>query len=362
MQFNMGGGGSSGSSGGCSLVGILIGLLLIPAGFYMAYYGEMKLVNHGEVFESVVMMTPEKAATVDGDVVKFKGMPVAEPIEVDYYDKPVIYFDKRLEEYEREEDADGDVSYTWKTQRSTSKFVPFTIDQIRVQPGDAKVVGAREVFRGISSHSSATGGFDASVVDTHTPEVGDRRLTLEIIDTGQELIVFGRKKGDTVAGGSTFVVSALDELSTAAELKAEYRLFYWLLKGGAVLAITIGILLFLGPLTTIFGYVPLLGRSLNSAIGAAAFAFAIIAVLMVTVFLKLLWVLIALLVLGLIVAVIMAVRSPEQPPPKAAEAEAPPQPPAGPAEKDTVESAEDIETPSIPRPLEGDDGSDEGGE
>ncbi|MFO7945836.1 MAG: TMEM43 family protein [Armatimonadota bacterium] len=367
MNINVGSSGSR--SGGCSIFGILIGLLLIPAGFYMVYYGEVQLINHGDEFEAVEMMTLEDATAADDTTVKFRGMPQGEHLDVDYYDKPVLYFKWVREMYERDEDSDGDVTYDWETQESKYKIAPFSIGSIDVRAGSAKIVGAQKVFEGIRPNSSRSDAFDPTLTGRHSPSVGDQRLTVEVIDIGKELIVFGHKAGSVIEqgggeAGKTFVVSALGDEGTADFLQSEYRLYYWMLKGGAVLAIAIGILMVLGPLTTLFGYIPMVGQGLNAVIGAFAFGFALISVLLITLFLKLFWLLVALVVVGILIAVVLAVRSPRQPPESAAAATAPPKPPARPSSTSATETTEsqedssDPEGPSIARPVSDDDRSD----
>ncbi len=368
MNINVGSSGSR--SGGCSIFGILIGLLLIPAGFYMVYYGEVQLINHGDEFEAVEMMSLEDATAADDTTVKFRGMPESEHLDVDYYDKPVLYFKWVREMYERDEDSDGNVTYDWETEESKYKIAPFSIGSIDIRAGSAKIVGAQKVFEGIRPNSSRSDTFDPTLTDRHDPSVGDQRLTVEVIDIGKELIVFGHKAGSTVErgggeAGKTFVVSALDDGATGEFLQSEYRLYYWMLKGGAVLAIGIGILMVLGPLTTLFGYIPMVGQGLNAVVGAFAFGFAIVSVLLMTLFLKLFWVLVALLVLGLFVVVVLGVRSPRQPPERAAAPTVPQKPPARPSATSATETtaseegSSDPEGPSIAQPVSDDDETDD---
>jgi len=74
---------------GCSLFTGLFGLLLVPLGFFLVYYGETRLVNHGKVVERVPMMTVEQAQAVGTGTVKFRGKPEGEFLKVPRYDRPV---------------------------------------------------------------------------------------------------------------------------------------------------------------------------------------------------------------------------------------------------------------------------------
>lgn len=311
MKLNVasGGGAAGKKGGGCSLFGILLGLFMVPLGFYLVWYGEINLVNHGKVFDGVEMMSTQEAKSAeDGSQLKFKGTPEVEPIEADYYEKRVVYFSRRVEEYEREEDSDGDVTYSWNTKERYSEFVPLDMDGIRVEANSAKAMGARTVFVGVRPHNSTSDTYDPTLADSK-PAVGDRRLTVQVIDTGQELVVFGDKSGERVAGGITFVVSALTEQGTSEQLHTEYKMWYWILKGLAIFSIGTGILMIFGPLLKLVGYIPFIGERINAAFSAVVYTFATIAVLVTTLLIKLLWPMLILAALGIIVGVVIAIKS-----------------------------------------------------
>ncbi len=338
MDFNLGSAGNlvSGAasgggakSAGCSIGGIFFGLLLVPLGFYLVYHGEVKLINHGKVFEAVEMTSADAVAATEGEAVKFKGAPEAAFLTVEHYDRPVIYFSRSLEKYVEETDEDGEVERDWETQDSRSQFADFTIGEIKVEAGKAKAVGAEQVFQGIKPVNSWRNRFDESIADSRSPQVGDERLTVRVIDATKELIVFGDMKSGTVGGGSTFVISALGDQATTDQLKTEYTMFYWLMKVGAVFCIGGGIIAIFGPLLTLVGYIPFIGSRMTGAFGCAAFAVGLVSVLLVTIFIKLFWVLIVLLVVGLAVGIAIAVKSPRQAPGHAPAA-APPKPIAAP--------------------------------
>ncbi len=329
MRFNFGSGSgitAGPKSSGCSVFGILFGLVLVPLGFYLVYHGEIRLINHGEVFEGVTMMTVDAAKAATEGAVKFKGTPKCEPVTVEHYDKPVIHFSTTLEEYEREEDSDGDVDYDWNTKDSKSQFAPFSIGDIQVAPDKAKVVGAVTVFKGIKPVNSYRNFFDPKIVDSRTPQVGDQRLTVNVIDVGKELIVFGDIASGAVGGGSTFVVSALSEQATTDALKTEYKIWYWVTKVGAVFCIGFGILAIFGPLLSLVGWIPFIGNRISGAFGCVAFLFALVSVVLITVLIKLFWVMLILAAVGITVGMIIAVKSPRTAPVKAGAAPAAPAP------------------------------------
>lgn len=364
MQLNLGSarniGPARATGGGCSIGGIFFGLLLVPLGFYLVYHGEVKLINHGKVFERVQMMTTADARAADQAQVKFRGTPKGTWLKVDYYDKPVVYFDRRVEQYEQDEDSDGNVTYDWEsTSESTSKWADFSIDDIKVSPANAKAVGSKEVFVGIKPKNSWRDKYDASIVAGHQPQVGDMRLTVSVIEPGQDLIVFGDMKSGSVSSGTTFVVSALDDGATTQQLKTEYKIFYWLIKLGAVFAIGMGILSIFGPLLTLVGYIPFIGTRMTGAFGVLAFGFAIAAVIVVTLLIKLFWVIVVLAVVGIAVGVLVAIKSPRTPPSAAPALQAatpsqPPQPASipQPAQTPTPTGVPQPVAPAAPAPAD----------
>ena len=344
MDFNLGSAGNlvsgaakgAGAKGsGCSIGGIFFGLLLVPLGFYLIYHGEVRLINHGKVFGAVEMMSTDVALATEGEPVKFKGAPEAQFLTVEHYDAPVAYFSRRLEKYVEEKNEDGEAERDWETENTTSKFADFTIGKIKVEASKAKAVGAELVFEGIKPVNSWRDTFDPSIVDSRSPQIGDEKLTVRVIDATKELIVFGDMQNGTVGGGTTFVISALGDQATTSQLKTEFTMFYWMMKVGAVFCIGGGIMAIFGPLLSLVGYIPFIGSRMTGAFGCAAFAVGLVSVLLVTIFIKMFWVLVVLLVVGLAVGISIAVKSPRKasghaPPAAVGPAAAPPTPTVAP--------------------------------
>lgn len=311
FNFNIGSGsgastrGCAGCSSGCGAIfGLIFGLLLVPAGLYMVYYGEAKLVNHGVVFARTSMLPVEAAAKVKEGLVKFKGQPKGEFLRVPRYDKPVIYWDTDVEEYQEKRDSDGDVTRSWESVGGETKWAPFAIGPMKVNPEKAKPIGQKMVFKGVKKRYSAT--FDPSVSDS-SPSIGDRRLELRVIDAASPLIVLGDPDGQSCCGGSTFVVSALDEAGTEKALRTEYKIFYWMLKIGAGLAIWLGLIAIFAPLTSLLGGMPLVGGSLGAAFAFGAFVFSALMVAIATFALKFFWIVAILAAVALVVVVVLGI-------------------------------------------------------
>jgi hypothetical protein len=316
---------------GCgSIFGLFFGIILIPLSFGLVYYGEARLVNHGVVFARTVMMSPEQAAATPGQLVKFKGQPEGEFARAERFDKLVIYWSKRVEEYESHRDSDGDVEYQWSTKDSEHTWANFSIGGITILPGKANPVGEQTVFAGVRRPGEKD--FDPEQSD-RSPQVGDQRLTIQVIATGPELIVLGEMGDKAVGGGSSFVLSSLGEAETEQALRLEYQLAYWLIKAGAVLALWFGILCFFGPLMAIVGWIPWLGSRISGALAFGALFVSLIVVGVATVAVKFFWVIVVLVILAIAVFTWRGIKSPRERPPRGA-AVLPqvvlPPPPAGP--------------------------------
>jgi len=294
FSFTPGGGISPGrvAGGGCgSIFGMFFGVFLIPLSFFLVYYGEAKLVNHGVVFARTAMVGAEAAAAATGDqLVKFKGEPEGDFIHAERFSKPVVYWHRSLEQYESKRDSDGKVEYSWESKESSSKWASFSIGGIKVVPDRANAVGEKEIFQGVRRPSDRAFSKDRA---DQTPQVGDQRLTIQVIEAGPPLIVMGQVANKTVSGGSTFVVSALDEAGTEAALRLEYKIMYWVLKGGAVVAMWVGILAFFGPLMSLVGWIPFLGQRISGALAFGALFVSLGVVALVTVAVKFFWVIVA---------------------------------------------------------------------
>jgi hypothetical protein len=164
-----------------------------------------------------------------------------------------------------------------------------------------------------------------------TPQVGDQRLTIGVIDAGPDLIVLGQVVNKACSGGSSFVVSCLDEAGTEAALRLEYKVMYWVLKGGAIVALWIGLMALFGPLMTLVGYIPFLGERISGALAFGALFFSAAMIGIATVAVKFFWVIVAVVILVIAFFVWRGVSTPRQRPgavPPAPPAPLPPPPPA----------------------------------
>ena len=164
MNLNLGkaaggalaGGAGSAAKGGCgSIIGVVIGLRLVPLGFYLVYHGEVKLVNHGKVFDKLEMVSTDQAKSLT-ELVKTSGTPEGSFLAVDHYDGPALYHRVFIEEYEEEKDSDGNIEYDWNSKSTESEWANFEIGGIAVRPNGANAVGEETVWSGYKSRGLNT--------------------------------------------------------------------------------------------------------------------------------------------------------------------------------------------------------------
>ena len=318
-SFNIGGlkgGGASagkGCGGGCGAVfGVIIGLLLIPVGFYLAYHAEAKLVNHGKVFEAVEMTQPDAARAMEGELVKIQGQAQGEFLSIDEWDGEALYYHRLIEQYEEERDSEGEVSRSWRTSTSQDDWVSsFTLDGVEVRPGGAHPVGKQEVYSAYRKHFET--GFHVGT-DRGSPEVGDQRKSVNVLDATKSVIVLGQMSNGSIQGGSTFVVSTQNDQQTTQTLKTEYATTKWAMRAGAVFLIFFGIMAVFGPLTTLVGYIPIVGNHLSCAFAGIAFVFALVSVTAVTIFVNAFWILVAVAAIGIAFMIYRGVTTPREGP------------------------------------------------
>jgi len=314
-----------GCGGGCGAIfGIILGIVLIPVGFYLAYHAEAKLVNHGKIFEGITMSQPDTAKSMEGQMVKIQGQPQGDFLTIEEWDGQALYYRTLIEEYEEERDSEGDIDYEWNTQSSDSDWVDsFTVGGVTVRPEGANPVGEDEVY---SAYKKKYETAFHEGTDDSNPDVGDQRKSVDVLDATKTVIVVGQMTNGTIQGGQSFVVSTQNEQQTLQTLKTEYKMAKWGMRAGAVFCIFFGIMMIFGPLTTLVGYVPIVGDSLSCAFAGIAFAVALVSVTVVTLFIKAFWFLVAIVVLGVAFMIYRGIKSPRQGPGGGGGAEVPEQP------------------------------------
>ncbi len=320
-----------GGCGGCEAIfAIVLGLIIIGGGLYLAYYGKTGLMDRARVFGSVQMVEPEAARAMEGELVKTHGQPTGDFLSVEWWDGQVLYCQRLVQMYNEVYDrhsSDEGPSRMWSTVTREVEWVPsFNIDGIVVIPAEAHPVGAREVH---SAYRKPSRGGSYVEVDAEPgrPDLHDVRETVEVLDASSSVVVFGEMSGGQIEGGALFVVSTRDEAETLQALETEGSVEKWAARVGAVLAVFGGLMLVFWPLPLLFGHVPFFGARVTWAFAAIALLIAVICVAVVTLLPGATWFVTAVVVLGVATAIHRGVRSRRLPPPEDASG---PQPPVEP--------------------------------
>jgi len=114
------------------------------------------------------------------------------------------------------------------------------------------------------------------------PEVGDIRLSFGAIASGKKVTVFGKLIGSAIEPymikGETKFYRAIpgtrDE--AIAQLKAEYKMTGWIGRIIGFLMMWIGMLMLLGPISTIMDVLPFLGTASRFVVGLMTFPIALV--------------------------------------------------------------------------------------
>ncbi len=289
------------AAGGCGVVfQPIVGLILIPIGLYLVFHSEVRLINHGRVWAETELVSAEQAATITGRV-KIKGFPEGEFLTHARSDRPVVYWEQELEEFIEKTETTGTGSdrrtrtvREWERQDFQRDWADFKIGGVQIRPDGAQAVGETQVFQG-----TRRGGGEFTTEGLGGARVGDERLTVRVIGADRELMICGDVAGGTISGGRTFVVSALNDASTEQTLRTQYMVAYWLLKAGAVLCLTVGLMMIASPALYLFGFIPFVGRGMSAAVFGAALLGSLAVVIVLTVALKFWWLLLLVLILSI---------------------------------------------------------------
>jgi hypothetical protein len=140
-----------------------------------------------------------------------------------------------------------------------------------------------------------------------TPELGDYRIVVNYLALDTELLVIGEISGSTISGGETFIVSNKSDADLVGDLKTAETTMYWVMKGGAWLLLTFGLLMMIGPILSLLDFIPIAGQAANCVASIVAAIIAAGIVLAATLIIKFWYICIALAVLGVIGLVVLLV-------------------------------------------------------
>ena len=342
MGFNFGSNIATAGKG-CmdSIAGIFIGIILFGLAFLPAWCSE-NVEKVSRIVEETPMTTLADAGSVEG-LIKVQG----EPSDVDYIDfeaecenyvrEDVFWYEWTLSEYteheETYEDSNGNTRTRmvedWEEQESESEVADFSLEDVAVQPGEARVLLV---------------DFD-SCDDKGEEQLGEEWLHAEYkpVDDLGNLLVIGEKTGESISSGHPFIVTDLTSPALVARLESEEKAARILLTILTIVLFFISFNLIIGPLLFMLKFVPVIGGGLRTMIGIGSLILAVIMTFILK-FIIAFWWLVLIILIVLIVLLVSASKKK-----KAVTATAPSAPGPAPAPKTEAHHAQPPESGSKPK-------------
>lgn len=156
----------------------------------------------------------------------------------------------------------------------------------------AELVSSQYIFNGFGTLAS--------------PEVGDVRISYEVIGSGKDVTVFGALDGNKVStfrddkNNTIYRAFSSDASQAVATLHGEYKTALWIFRLVGFFMMWIGLGMILGPLSVFLDIVPFLGNISRSVVGIATFIVSLVLSIITILVAKILHSVIALIVVLLI--------------------------------------------------------------
>ncbi len=322
---------------GCGLIAIPLGLILFFAAFYVVWINEGRVDLSVIAAESVPVTGESYDAENDGKLVALSGTIEADQfLGDDPYLKPIsaIQLNRNAEMYAWEESGDDEEGYSYRLTWTSSPENSDGFDQpaghqnppmevrSRILKVDDAQIGRYTVlpndiiFGQVEdlpiSEGMVSGGrvsenyFYQGNASPQAPEIGDIRLSYSAFAADQFATVFGEQQGDRVVSwtdGESIIYRgyALDRQGGIDALRTEYLTALWGVRAASLAMFYIGLMMVLNPLTSILGYIPILGNVGKRMIAFAAFVVAFVVWLVTLIIAILFHNLVALIVVLLLV-------------------------------------------------------------
>jgi hypothetical protein len=301
-----------------SFAGVVVGVLLIPASFVLLFWNEGRAVKTARSLEEgAAAVVSIDAARVDpareGALVHLSGEATTDEVLADpafAVSEHALLFHRRVSVYQWEEDEDtkdkettyryrkvwsedlidsSDFAHPGGHQNPTDK--PFADETVRAEHPtlgafrlSASLVDKIDAFRTAPVTGAAVpeplrerlqqvGSELYSGPDPAQPQIGDARIRFEYV-APQVVSVIGRQTGDSFEPYPTKAGRRLEMLSLGtssaeamfAQAQADNRQLTWILRAAGVVALWIGLMLVVGPLSAIAAFVPILGEMVGAAL------------------------------------------------------------------------------------------------
>ncbi|MFH1766486.1 MAG: TMEM43 family protein [Patescibacteria group bacterium] len=148
--------------------------------------------------------------------------------------------------------------YDWTLEDTNYDYARFSINAYTVSPeGGANFIGTSNFVDYVYDESKTS------------PIVGDIRYNFTYLPADQQILVAGNAANNEIEGaydGKPFVISNKNYEGTLAALKSQDKAMGWLLRIASLLAMMIGMLMIVGPITyftNIFRTIPILGKHVD---------------------------------------------------------------------------------------------------
>lgn len=310
-----------------SLVGVVVGFLLVLIAFFVLWVNEGRLDMSKVAAKSVPVSAAAVDRSADGKLIAATGvLDSAEQLGDPEYLKPgrYIQLSRDVEMYawvehtksETKKNVGGSetttTEYTYAKEwtsspRESSNFkvpgghenpaMPLEDQTVTVQtakvgaysidPGRIDLPGRSRVQLNTDNVVRGAARLESNYLflgkgSLQQPQVGDVRLSYTALPAGIEVTAFGQADGDKIVpylhrGKDTLYSAYQGDRASAIEAMAfEHSLFGWLFRIGGFLMMWVGLYLVLGPISTFLDVLPFLGSLSRGATGLVTFGVALV--------------------------------------------------------------------------------------
>lgn len=312
-----------------SIAGVLFGLLMFVASFVVIYMNEgrvdlSELAKDASVLDPAVVASevdhPEGMVSLTGDISSEEGLGDGKYLKsgdyVAYRRIAEMYAWEEEEETESETHVGGSetttTTYTYRKTwtedpENSSNFEVRTgheNPEMTIKSGDGTVeeagIGAYMVnMQGIDVRGLEPLRLDDTVLtltddarldggyvfkgtgSASSPEIGDIRVSYEVIRDGTNSTVFGKLDGDTIGayyddGTKLHYLYTGTRDAALGNMHQEYLIALWVVRALGFILMWLGMMMVLGPISVFLDVLPIMGKVSRSAIGIVTFLVALV--------------------------------------------------------------------------------------
>ncbi|MFH1537057.1 MAG: TMEM43 family protein [Patescibacteria group bacterium] len=349
---------SYGSKVKSSFGGVLIGLILFVGSFVLLYWNEGRVDISNIAATATQIQADETNTDVEGNLVSAYGeLKTEENIGDDYlvednYVQLVrtteMYSWIEEEESETKTETGGsdvtETTYTYDTDWTSDPedSSDFKYPEEHENPNksvDDKTVNNNKTYIGnykidttkvdLPSLSEITLNETNTILDAESelvnsyifigegtlsnPEVGDIRISYQALSPGADVTVFGKLDGTNIStyadedANTLYRVFNSTHEEALATMHTEYVTSMWIFRAVGFIMMWIGLAMFLGPISTILSFIPLLGKAGRGLISIITFVIAAILSILTILISMILQSTVALVIIGIVIVIAVIV-------------------------------------------------------